>query len=100
MVPSLYTGIHYHSLQRQEFNVCYIFVQMDQLKNALQERDMTGNQLQIHFKSKMSDKEEESARLKAEINILHEKLSQSSSQVRQNWYLWKCQTFVTKMQPK
>ena len=54
---------------------------MDKLQNALQERDMTGSQLEIHFKSKMTDKEEEVARLKAEINILHEKLSQSSSQV-------------------
>ena len=54
---------------------------MDRLQTALQERDMTGSQLEIHFKSKMTDKEEEAARLKAEINILHEKLSQSSSQV-------------------
>ena len=60
--------------------ILYI-LQMDRLQSALQEREMTGSQLEMHFKSKISDKEEESARLKAEINILHEKLSQSSSQV-------------------
>jgi len=38
-------------------------------------------QSETMLKSKLTDKDEEGARLKAEINILHEKLSQSQSQV-------------------
>jgi len=38
-------------------------------------------QTETVFKSRLTDKEEEGARLKAEVNILHEKLSQTQAQV-------------------
>jgi hypothetical protein len=42
---------------------------------------MMSGQSETMFKSKLTDREEEVARLKAEINILHEKLSQNQAQV-------------------
>ena len=55
--------------------------EMNRLQASVQEKDIVSNQSETMFKAKISDKEEETARLKAEINILHEKLTQSSSQV-------------------
>lgn len=61
-----------------------ISFQIDRLQVNLQERDMLSGQSETMLKSKLTDKDEEVARLKAEINILHEKLSQTQAQVWSN----------------
>lgn len=58
-----------------------LWFQLDRLQVSLQERDMISGQSETMLKSKLTDKDEEAARLKAEINILHEKLSQTQAQV-------------------
>lgn len=59
---------------------CFI-LQIDKLSTELQERDLTISQRETLFRSEMADKGEENHRLKAEISILHEKLSQNGGQV-------------------
>lgn len=55
--------------------------QIDRLQVNLQERDLMSGQSETMLKSKLTDKDEEVTRLRAEINILHEKLSQTQAQV-------------------
>ena len=42
---------------------------------------MTGSQQETLYRSDVADREEEISRLKADLNILHEKLAQSEGQV-------------------
>jgi len=68
-------------------------LQVDRLQAVLQERESMSGQTETVFKSRLTDKEEEGARLKAEVNILHEKLSQTQAQVGgvvvvEYYYIW------------
>ena len=47
----------------------------------VQERELTSSQQETLYRSDLADREEEISRLKADLNILHEKLAQAEAQV-------------------
>lgn len=55
--------------------------QIDRLQTELQEKELTSSQQETLFRSEVADREEEISRLKADLNIYHEKLAQSEGQV-------------------
>lgn len=61
-------------------SVCIL--QIDRLQTESQEKDLMKSQSETVLKSELADREEDIHRLKAEICVLHEKLSQNSGQVR------------------
>ena len=56
-------------------------MQIDRLQTVVQERELTSSQQETLYRSDLADREEEISRLKADLNILHEKLAQAEAQV-------------------
>ncbi|KAK0062771.1 myosin-9-like isoform X1 [Biomphalaria pfeifferi] len=55
--------------------------EIDRLQTELQEKELTSSQQETLFRSEVADREEEISRLKADLNIYHEKLAQSEGQL-------------------
>ena len=55
--------------------------QIDRLQTDIQERDLTTSQQETLYRSDLADREEEISRLKADLNVLHEKVAQNEGQV-------------------
>lgn len=71
-----------HSHVQYNLFYCQHFcVQIDRLQTDIQERDLSCSQQETLYRSDIADREEEISRLKADLNVMHEKLAQSEGQV-------------------
>uniref|UniRef100_A0A0B7AUF6 Uncharacterized protein n=1 Tax=Arion vulgaris TaxID=1028688 RepID=A0A0B7AUF6_9EUPU len=55
--------------------------EIDRLQTEIQEKELTASQKETMYRSDMADREEETCRLKIDLNSLHEKLAQSDGQL-------------------
>ena len=79
-----------HIPERTHYSFPYLcitgstFHQIDRLQTDIQERDLTSSQQETLYRSDVADREEEISRVKADLNILREKVAQNEGQVRES----------------
>ena len=72
-------------LSEKGADLCF---QIDRLQTDIQERDLTTSQQETLYRSDLADREEEISRLKADLNVLHEKVAQNEGQVSYEKAAW------------